>query len=586
MKTRRRLMAVGFLSGLAILGAVVQAQAPAGATPGKIYTRKCEFELPVKFDANQRGRLSEVQLYVKQGAADIWKVNQKGPAATQSKFRFKAPSDGEYWFNLVTVDVAGKMNPADVGKEAPSLMVVVDSQAPECEVRPATSSSGELLFQCDIRDANPDHSKTKLEFLTTDRQWQGLEAHPSQIGSFRIPDPVLLKGMVRATVYDRANNCTTREFNLAAMTTVAGMTPPANQPVAEKPAMPMTTSMPPAPTMPAPAPVAPMQTMAPAMVPSMVPATATPMTPPVAPAPAPTMPVATPVCGPAAAVPMTVPGQQIQLASTASAAMTPPAPTPVHTQPVIHASHTYPASQPCPAIQTVACTNPAACAIAGRYSSSPPLQMVNGKHVALDYQVDQMGPSGLGKVEVWLTHDEGQSWHKVCDDPDRHSPVEFDLPTEGTYGLAMVLCSGSGLEGAPPARGDTPDWWVEVDCTKPLAQLLAVRPCSKDEPGTYLITWTASDKNLKPEPVDLYYSSRKEGPWQPIAKGLKNDGNYRWQLPPGLQGEIFVRLDVTDRAGNTTHCEASQGSFMDLTRPKARVIGIATPRACAMPAGN
>ena len=100
-----------------------------------------------------------------------------------------------------------------------------------------------------------------------------------------------------------------------------------------------------------------------------------------------------------------------------------------------------------------------------------------------------------------------------------------------------------------------------------------------------VIGWTASDKNLKPEPVDLYYSTRKEGPWVPIAKCVKNDGNYRWQMPAGMQGEIFVRIDVTDRAGNTTHCEASQAAFMDLARPKARVIGVAAPRACATP-GN
>lgn len=597
MKTRKRLMAVGFLTGLAILGAVVQAQAPAGVAAGKNYTKKSEFKLPVKFDANQRARLSEVQLYVKQGPSDTWKLNQKAAAnsselSATGGFKFKAPCDGEYWFNVVTVDHAGKMTPPDVGKEQPALMVVVDTQAPECEVRPALTPAGELLFQCDIRDANPDMTKTKLEFLTADRQWQALEPHPTQPGFFRI-DPVLMKGMVRATVCDRSGNCTVREFNMAAMTTMSSSTAskpinpaltPASmvQPLIATPASAVTPmTMPAQPAVAAPSPT-PMISPAPAPVLSPAPAMPAPVAAPVQPTPA---PVAAPVAPQTHVVPAPVTQPQPMMTTMTMPVQTPSTmATPVANVTPVHTVNSV-ASPASPTIQTVACTNPATSAPC-RTSMSPPLQMVNCRRVALDYQVDQMGPSGVGKVEVWITCDECQTWQKLCEDADRRSPVEFDLPGEGTYGVSLVLSSGSGIEGAPPARGDSPDWWVEVDGTRPVAQLLAVRPCSKEDMGNYLITWTASDKNLKAEPVDLYYALHKEGPWQPIAKAVRNDGNYRWALPPGLQGEIFVRLEVTDKAGNITHCEASQGSFMDLSRPKARVIGITAPMPRMAPAGN
>ena len=39
------------------------------------------------------------------------------------------------------------------------------------------------------------------------------------------------------------------------------------------------------------------------------------------------------------------------------------------------------------------------------------------------------------------------------------------------------------------------------------------------EPGTYVISWGASDKNLGPTPISLYYSLTQAGPWSPIAKG-------------------------------------------------------------------
>lgn len=235
-----------------------------------------------------------------------------------------------------------------------------------------------------------------------------------------------------------------------------------------------------------------------------------------------------------------------------------------------------------PAVQTVV-EKPAAPAPAAPVTpSGAPLQVVNNKHVSLDYQVDQAGPSGVGKVEVWLTRDEGKTWQRQCEDPDHASPVEVDLPGEGTFGVTLVVYNGNGGGGAPPAGGAPPDWWVEVDCTRPVGQLMAVRP-SKDEPGCFLVTWTASDKNLKADPVDLYYAVHREGPWLPVSKNLKNDGNYRWVVPPGVSGEVFVRLELTDRAGNVTRCETATGAVVDLARPRAKVLGITAggPQAAA-----
>jgi hypothetical protein len=205
---------------------------------------------------------------------------------------------------------------------------------------------------------------------------------------------------------------------------------------------------------------------------------------------------------------------------------------------------------------------------------NPSRQYLNTTHATLNYQIDQKGPSGVGKVEVWMTRDEGQTWQKLCDDPDRHSPVEIDLPGEGHYGLSLVVTNGNGHGGEPPARGESPDWQLEVDTTKPAAQLQPVRPGAGADMGTFLITWTATDKNLKADPIDLFYAAHLEGPWVPIAKGLKNDGSYRWPGPRDLDGDIFVRMDVTDLAGNVATCTTSEPVVLDRSRPKAHVVGV------------
>ena len=173
-----------------------------------------------------------------------------------------------------------------------------------------------------------------------------------------------------------------------------------------------------------------------------------------------------------------------------------------------------------------------------------------------------------------MTRDEGQTWERLCEDPDHKSPVDIDLPGDGVYGLVLVVCSGSGTCSPIPARGDPPDYRVEVDTTGPAAQLTGVRPGSGADAGTIAITWTASDKNLKTEPIDLEYANRADGPWMPIAKGIRNDGSYRWNAPRDLTGEIYVRLSASDEAGNTTTCVAPQPLVLDRSCPKGRILGL------------
>src|SRR5262249_14158380 len=123
-------------------------------------------------------------------------------------------------------------------------------------------------------------------------------------------------------------------------------------------------------------------------------------------------------------------------------------------------------------------------------------QMLNSTHASLSYSIEEQGPSGVGKVEVWMTRDEGQTWQRLCEDPGHHSPVQFDLPGEGIVGISVVVSNGRGVGGTPPAKGETPQAWVEVDTTKPQAQLKTTLLESGAGLSTVQIDWLASDKNL------------------------------------------------------------------------------------------
>ena len=134
------------------------------------------------------------------------------------------------------------------------------------------------------------------------------------------------------------------------------------------------------------------------------------------------------------------------------------------------------------------------------------------------------------------------------------------------------MTNGNGFGGRPPVPGEQPQLWIEVDTIAPTVQLKEVEPSTNG--GTIDLRWTASDKNLRSEPINLYYATRREGPWLPVARGLKNDGLYRWSFPRDMGPQFFVRLEAVDMAGNLARCETSSAIVLDMTEPRASVIGV------------
>src|SRR5205814_1227237 len=131
-----------------------------------------------------------------------------------------------------------------------------------------------------------------------------------------------------------------------------------------------------------------------------------------------------------------------------------------------------------------------------RQTAAPTLQLVAATQVLLNYAVENVGASGIGKMEIYATRDRGQSWHKIGEDTQRRNPIAIDLPDEGVYGLKLIATNGRGFGGQAPQPGDPADWWVEVDTTKPRANITGVRPGAGNESGSLHIIWSAEDRNL------------------------------------------------------------------------------------------
>jgi hypothetical protein len=209
-------------------------------------------------------------------------------------------------------------------------------------------------------------------------------------------------------------------------------------------------------------------------------------------------------------------------------------------------------------------------------ASRPVILLVGKTHVSIEYNVNKAGPSGLSKVVIYGTSDDGQTWRKLGEDSDQQSPAEIDLPGEGLYGIRMVGVNGNGFGGKAPAAGERPASAIEVDVTKPKIHGWKVALAKN---GQLEIRWRVTDKNLGNEPITIFYSTRRNGPWKPLAIKLKNDGCYRWSIARDPAPQYFIRLEASDLAGNITACETQTPVLVDRTPPEINVTGVSTIRS-------
>jgi hypothetical protein len=204
---------------------------------------------------------------------------------------------------------------------------------------------------------------------------------------------------------------------------------------------------------------------------------------------------------------------------------------------------------------------------------APNVLVVNDPQVTLEYDM-KAGPSGLSKVELWLTEDEGRTWRPYAEDEDKKSPITVKLPGQGLFGVRLVTTSGAGFSEGPPQPGDPPDLRIEVDTTPPLVQLFEPK-ADPQRPDALLLSWNAADRNLAPRPVTLEYAEPR-GPWVTIATAQAASGSLSWQLPKPMS-HVQLRVTAIDMAGNRSVAETREPVPCDYNKPRGRIIGLAQP---------
>lgn len=208
---------------------------------------------------------------------------------------------------------------------------------------------------------------------------------------------------------------------------------------------------------------------------------------------------------------------------------------------------------------------------AARANAVPLVRLVNTKRITLNFEVKDVGPSGLSTVELWYTQD-AREWKKYEAPTDAKAYV-VEVDEEGMYGFTLVARSGIGLGKEPPAAGEQPQVWVIVDLTRPEVHLEDAVSATAGGSQQVSIRWKATDKNLSRNPITLSWADKEDGPWKVIVSNIENTGKYNWQVPSGTP-RCFVRVDAVDMAGNVGQSPVSKPILLDSSLPTVSITNV------------
>jgi len=83
------------------------------------------------------------------------------------------------------------------------------------------------------------------------------------------------------------------------------------------------------------------------------------------------------------------------------------------------------------------------------------------------------------------------------------------------------------------------------------------------------IIWTASDTNLSPNSVYLWYSMNGGTTYLPLAEAIATAGSYPWEMPDSQSYNARVRIKVSDSFGNYSQIASASPFTVTYVPPQA-----------------
>ena len=506
----------GALSPLALavcLGFPSMAAGQAPETVNPVFTNKTRFRIPFRYDAGEMQRIGakEIRLYLSMDQGRTWKLSrQANPQA--GKFDFEAPAPGEYWFAVRTLDGRNQLYPPSQVM-TPGLKVVVDTTAPTLAIQLGQAQAGKVKMSWQANDPNLDVSTLRLEYIQGGAEsWEKVSVIPQAKGqtAWSVPQGGFVA--VRGQIFDLAGNV--QQAQSQVRIEPAAAVPNLNDPIAS-------------------------------------------------------------------------PAPNNSLAETPGTALPPVMSNPFDanqpgTQPAAPSAPSLPSQSQDNLISNFAGTTPGVLnnsAASPQTTNLPPktskhTRVVNSHTFHIGYKVEDVGPSGVGDVELYITEDDGAKWYRYGNDPDRKSPFQVKTPRDGIYGFALRVHSGAGLAADPPRPGEKPSIVVVVDNTPPSVKLLSADQGRGKNLNQVVLRWSVTEDHPAEQPVSLAYTSDPNGKWEPITGWISDTGEFVWNAGPKTPTRLYFRVTARDAAGNLDYSQTTEPVIVDLSKPSAQIVDV------------
>lgn len=544
---------------------VFSATAFAAAQPSSpLTTNTPSFRIPFAVESAGAGSvMGSAILFASRDGGPFEQV-QRVPAA-ENGFQFNAPRDGRYAFAVRITDASGQLA-IDSQPLTPELEVTVDTTAPGLELQLSEKAPGQVhvLWQCSEASVAP--GSLRLEYAEgTDGRWMPLDTVPQVSGQTSVTTTPGASVSVRGFITDLAGNQGTGsgqiilsaaaervppQASLAAAANGAGGTNAAlNIPGVSAGSSPAFGANP------FQAFDAPPQAAQPPTAPPVV------QNVPPAARQAP-LPAAVNTSGPAAGQTMSVP-EPVAQSDFGTTQQNTYRPTAIPQNAAQQRQQIMVPESPGPG-QTPG--------FSGVRSASGG-QIVNHRVFEIAYEVQDVGPSGVSAVQLFVTENNGREWFRYGDDGDLRSPFQVDTRGEGTFGFEVRVRNGLGFSDPPPQPGDLPGIVVTVDQTPPAVEL-AVPQVIATGSGRISLNWQVSDAHLSAAPVRLEQAVSSSGPWTPVFDWQSSQGSHQVPIQPGMPSALYFRLLARDDAGNISATQTTRPVLIDQQRPTARFLSV------------
>jgi hypothetical protein len=518
----------------------------------RIYHKARNFRVPFTLSPASKDRIKELHLLVSEDLGYHWRAVSK-TFPDHPTFTFRSAHDGEYWFAVQTRTIDGKVAPSLDSTIQPNLKVVVDSFPPTVLLEPDGRRGSIASVRWEVKDENLNLKSFVLEYQVEGATaWRKVPIDRLKLMGAQRWDAGTAEALkVRASVADRAGNVTEAFIDLPEGTGSRPDLVSMSQDIDDSPAISKISNG------------------------GDSDIAAGPGFTPVGQGPPSSR-------GSSGSAPprqnrgtRARSGEQVARGTKTASSnwdRDPGAGPPNRSDgaPATQSEDLF-ASATAPAERATTTGQP------GARNPGETLLVASPKF-KLKYDVEDAGPSGPATVELWMTSDGGRTWIRRGADADRVSPIEVDLGGEGTFGLSLVARSASGLGDQPPAPGDAPQSWVEVDSTAPVVQITQPAQIGTGlNAGKVAISWKATDLHLPRDSVTLSWRPDQPGaPWQSIADGLANAGEFVWKVPASISERFHLKVEATDSVGHKASAETTESGpiSVDRSRPKSRIIGL------------